>query len=138
MYILIIIFVALLLGNIIFILYKTTQVREYRAHVLRHEDYGDKDHWVLHQARTMTKHGHVIIKHHASKFVIFLAKKWIALVHKVNKYIRNRYPEIAYLIGDKAHIKQSKDVEASAFMESMKNSKQDAGAHRIDDTLDIK
>jgi hypothetical protein len=138
MYILIIIFVALLIGNIIFILYKTTQVREYRAHVLRHEDYGDKDHWVLHQARTMVKHGHVIAKGHASKFVLFLVKEWFVIVHKVNGFIRRKYPEIAYLIGDKTHIKQSKDVEASAFMESMKNSKQDTGTHRIDDTLDIK
>ena len=106
MYILIIIFVALLLGNIIFILYKTTQVREYRAHVLRHEDYGDKDHWVLHQARTMVKHGHVIAKGHANMFALFLAKKWLQFVQKGNTFIRTRYPEIAYLIGDKTHIKQ--------------------------------
>ncbi len=138
MYILIIIFVVLLIGNIIFILYKTTQVREYRAHVLRHEDYGDKDHWVLHQARTMVKHGHVIAKGHVNSFALFLAKKWIQFVRKGNAFIRHKYPEIAYLIGDKTHIKHSKDVEASAFMESMKNTKQDRGTHRIDDTLDMK
>ncbi len=122
---LIILFFATLLSITYFLWLKTWQVREGIVKPYEHHEHGDKDRYVVSSLKKFR--GKVIIetKKYAHIALIYTIREWLALVKRINEYIKRRFPHIVYMTGEAGHIKKAADVRASDFIEQMKNLKKE-------------
>lgn len=117
MILLVIIFFILLVTCLVFLMYKTGQIRNGALPMEKRHEFGDKDNWLKNRTKKYIKITSIIISDILFSILVWCFKNWVKLNRSLYKSIKRRFPEVAYVLGEKPKIQNINDTApASSFI----------------------
>ncbi len=122
---LIIIFFLILLATVIFLMYKTGQIRSGKLPYEKKHEFGDKDTWLKQHIKIYAKSISRILSEILFSILIWCFKNWVRLNRKLYKSIKSKFPEIGYILGDKPKLKNpNESTPLSSYIADIKEHQQ--------------
>lgn len=117
MILLVIIFFVLLAACLVFLMYKTGQIRNGALPMEKRHEFGDKDSWLKQRTKRYIKITSIIVSDILFSILVWCFKNWVKLNRNLYKTIKKKFPEVAYVLGEKPKIQNINDTApASSFI----------------------
>ncbi|MBP6854825.1 MAG: hypothetical protein KBD26_02700 [Candidatus Pacebacteria bacterium] len=118
---LVIIFFVLLVTSLVFLMYKTGQIRNGALPMEKKHEFGDKDGWLKQRTKKYIKITSIVISDILFSILVWFFKNWVRINRKLYRSIKRRFPEVAYVLGEKPKIQNINDtVPASSFIANIR------------------
>lgn len=117
----VILFFSTLLLLVLFIFIKTGELRSGQIPQHITHELGDKDSWIKFHIRALQRFITHSLRRMLYEFLVWFFRGWMDFNRKLFLAFRRRYPELAYLVGDRPEIKNTKQVASSKYMRSIKD-----------------